>query len=52
MGNDKEGVSTNLMFWNCALQVIGQVTSRGSLLDGGSWLCGSDGVEMGEGVWL
>ena len=42
LGNDKEGVSTNLIFWNRALQVI----SQSLLLEGGSWLCGSDEVEI------
>ena len=48
MGNDIEGVLANLTFWNCALQVI----SWGLLLEGGSWLCWLEEVEMGEGVWL
>ena len=48
MGNDIEGEAANLRFQNCGLQVIGQ----GSLLEGGLWLCGLDGVEIGEGVQL
>ena len=48
VGNDIEGDAANLRFWNHALWVIG----CGSSLEGGLWLHGSDGVEMGEGVQL